>query len=175
MVRIPTLTWLALRNLGREMRRSALTAAAMAMGLALLIFSRTLANGMHEDWIDSGVGLGSGHVTFHAPGYRDSESLDDRMSVAQVEASVAAVARAEVPEPALASVRVATRGPGVVARGCAPGVYHRGSIPRPNWRSRSWARRWWTDVTWKTATASTPSWARRWRSGSGCAPGHAWS
>ena len=120
MVRLPTLTWLALRNLGREMRRSALTAAAMAMGLALLIFSRTLANGMHEDWIDSGVGLGSGHVTFHAPGYRDSESLDDRMSAAQVEASLAAVAKAEVPEPALASVRVATRGLASSPEGALP-------------------------------------------------------
>ena len=110
MVRLPTLSWLALRNLGREMRRSALTAAAMAVGLALLIFSRTIADGAHEDWIDAGVRLGSGHVTFNAPGYRDSESLDDRMSTAQVEASLAALAEADVPELPLASVRVATRG-----------------------------------------------------------------
>lgn len=110
MVRLPTLCWLALRNVGREMRRSTLTAAAMAVGLALLIFSRTLADGMHEDWIDSGVRLGAGHVTFNAPGYRDSESLDDRMSTPQVEASLAAIAAAEVPEPPVASVRVATRG-----------------------------------------------------------------
>ena len=110
MTRLPTLTWLALRNLSREVRRSALTAAAMAVGLALLIFSRTIADGAHEDWIDAGVRLGSGHVTFNAPGYRDSESLDDRMSTAQVEASLATVAEAETPEPPLASVRVATRG-----------------------------------------------------------------
>ncbi len=110
MARLPTLTWLALRNLGRELRRSALTAAAMAVGLALLIFSRTIADGAHEDWIDAGVRLGSGHLTFNAPGYRDSESLDDRMSPAQVEASLAAIAEAGTPEPPLASVRVATRG-----------------------------------------------------------------
>lgn len=110
MVRLPTLSWLALRNLGREMRRSALTAAAMAVGLALLIFSRTIADGAHEDWIDAGVRLGSGHVTFNAPGYRDSESLDDRMSTAQVAASLAAVAESGISEPPLASVRVATRG-----------------------------------------------------------------
>ena len=110
MVRLPTLSWLALRNLGREMRRSALTAAAMAVGLALLIFSRTIADGAHEDWIDAGVRLGSGHVTFNAPGYRDSESLDDRMSTAQVAASLAAVAESGISEQPLASVRVATRG-----------------------------------------------------------------
>ena len=108
--RLPTLVRLALRNLGREMRRSALTAAAMAVGLALLIFSRTLANGMHEDWIDSGVRLGLGRVTFSAQGYRDGESLDDRMSPAQLEASLAAVGEATIPEPPLAAVRVATRG-----------------------------------------------------------------
>lgn len=110
MVRLATLSWLALRNLGREMRRSALTAAAMAVGLALLIFSRTIADGAHEDWIDAGVRLGSGHVTVNAPGHRDGESLDDRMSGAQVEAALAAVAGAETPGPPLASVRVATRG-----------------------------------------------------------------
>lgn len=110
MVRLPTLSWLALRNLGREMRRSALTAAAMAVGLALLIFSRTLADGAHEDWIDAGVRLGAGHVTFNAPGYRDGESLDDRMSPAQLEASLAAIAGAGLREPPVVSVRVATNG-----------------------------------------------------------------
>ena len=110
MVRLPTLSWLALRNLGREMRRSALTAAAMAVGLALLIFSRTLADGAHEDWIDAGVRLGAGHVTFNAPGYRDGGSLDDRMSPDQLDASLAAIAEAELPEPPVASVRVATNG-----------------------------------------------------------------
>ena len=84
MIRFPTLVWLALRNLGRELRRSALTAAAMTVGLALLILSRTLADGAHEDWIDSGVRLASGHVSFNAPGYRDSESLDHRLNAGQV-------------------------------------------------------------------------------------------
>ncbi|MDE2781933.1 MAG: FtsX-like permease family protein [Gemmatimonadota bacterium] len=108
--RLPTLAWLALRNLGREMRRAALTAAAMAIGLALLIVSRTLSDGAHEDWIDSGVRLGSGHVVFNAPGYRDSESLEDRLSEDQVEAAFAAVEGAGLPEAVLTSVRVSARG-----------------------------------------------------------------
>lgn len=108
--RLPTLAWLALRNLGREMRRAALTAAAMALGLALLIVSRTLADGAHEDWIDSGVRLGSGHVVFNASGYRDSESLEDRLTAVQVAAASAAVEGAELPEPVLTSVRVSARG-----------------------------------------------------------------
>ena len=110
MARVRTLVWLALRNLGRELRRSTLTAAAMALGLALLILSRTLADGAHEDWIDSGVRLGSGHVTFNAPGYRNGRSLDDRLSAAQLETTLEAVAGTTLPSPALPSVRVAVRG-----------------------------------------------------------------
>ena len=120
MVRSRTLVWLALRNLGRELRRSALTAAAMAIGLALLILSRTLADGAHEDWIDTGVRLGSGHVTINAPGYRDSESLDDRLTAPQLEASLAAVADAPAPDPPLASVRVTTRGLASSPEGALP-------------------------------------------------------
>ena len=108
--RLPTLAWLALRNLGRELRRASLTALAMALGLALLIVSRTLADGAHEDWIDSGVRLGSGHVVFNAAGYRDSGSLEDRLSAAQVAAASAAVEGAGLPEAVLTSVRVSARG-----------------------------------------------------------------
>ena len=108
--RFSTLVWLALRNLGRELRRSSFTAAAMAVGLALLIVSRTLSDGAHEDWIDAGVRLGTGHVVFNAPGYRDSESLDDRLSAEEVAAALAAARNAELPGPALSTVRVGTRG-----------------------------------------------------------------
>ena len=51
----------------------------MALGLALLIFSRTLSDGAHDDWVVSGVRLGSGHVIIEGDGYRDSGSLDDRL------------------------------------------------------------------------------------------------
>ncbi len=116
----PTLVWLALRNLGRELRRAALTAAAMALGLALLIVSRTLSDGAHEDWIDSGVRLGTGHIVFNAPGYRDSKRLEDRLSAAQVAAAVAAAEGAELPEPAVTSVRVSARGLASSAEGALP-------------------------------------------------------
>jgi len=122
MIRFPTLAWLALRNLGRELRRSGLTAAAMTVGLALLILSRTLADGAHEDWIDSGVRLASGHVSFNAPGYRDSESLDDRLDAGQVEASLGAAALAPLTEPSITTVRVETRGLASSADGALPAL-----------------------------------------------------
>ena len=54
MRRTPILLRLAARGVLRETRRSLLTASAMALGLALLMFTRSLADGGHEDWIDAG-------------------------------------------------------------------------------------------------------------------------
>ena len=93
MRRIRTLIRLAARGVMREARRSLLTASAMALGLALLMFSRSLADGGHEDWINTGVRMGAGHVLFQAPGFRESQSLDDRLSESQSVAAMAALAR----------------------------------------------------------------------------------
>lgn len=70
---------LAGRSVGRNLRRSLLTAAAMVVGLALLILSRALAAGTHEQWIDSAVALGAGHVSVQAPGYLERTRLEDRL------------------------------------------------------------------------------------------------
>ncbi len=92
MRRVALLVRLALRGLRRETRRSLLTASAMALGLALLIFSRSIAEGAHEDWIDLGVRYAFGHVAVQAPGYLSSGSLDQRLSADQVTAAEAAIA-----------------------------------------------------------------------------------
>jgi len=52
----------------------------MVVGMALLVFSRALAEGGHEDWIDAGVRLGSGHVSVQAPEYRRQRTLEHRLS-----------------------------------------------------------------------------------------------
>jgi ABC-type lipoprotein release transport system permease subunit len=82
---------LALRNVRREARRSVLTSTAMALGIALLVFSRSLADGGHEDWINAGVRMGSGHVVLHAPGYLESAKLEDRLESDDVDRSLAAI------------------------------------------------------------------------------------
>ncbi len=79
-----TVTWtvlpkLALRNVRRQARRSLLTGSAMAIGVAVLAFSRALGDGAHEDWIDAGVRMGSGHIAIQGPGYHASKSIDDRL------------------------------------------------------------------------------------------------
>jgi ABC-type lipoprotein release transport system permease subunit len=83
----------------------------MALGLALLMFTRSLADGGHEDWIDAGVRMGAGHVLFQAPGHRESQSLDDRLSESQLGIAVAALATLEGPmAPFETTHRLSTRG-----------------------------------------------------------------
>jgi ABC-type lipoprotein release transport system permease subunit len=71
---------LALRNLRRHKRRSVLSGSAMVLAMALLVFSRTIAEGGHEDWIDAGVRMGGGHVSVEAPEYRTRRTLEHRLS-----------------------------------------------------------------------------------------------
>ena len=70
---------LALRNLRRNLRRTILTATAFIIGGALLTFAQTFGDGTHEQWIDSGVRTGSGHVTVEVPGFRVSRKIEDRL------------------------------------------------------------------------------------------------
>ncbi len=111
MRRTPTLLRLAARGVLREARRSLLTASAMALGLALLMFTRSLADGGHEDWINAGVRMGAGHVLVQAPGFRESRSLDDRLSGSQAKKAIAALAMLEGPlAPVATTVRLSTNG-----------------------------------------------------------------
>jgi ABC-type lipoprotein release transport system permease subunit len=71
---------LALRNLRRHLRRTLLTALAMLVGGALLMFSLSLGDGTHESWIDSGVRMGTGHVTIETQAFQASRTIDARLS-----------------------------------------------------------------------------------------------
>ena len=113
MRRVVVLLALAWRNVLRQARRSLLTASAMVVGLALLVISRSFADGSHESWIDAGVRLASGHVVVQHPGYARSADLADRLSPEQVEAALAALAG-----PPLAE-RVAAATPRITVTGLA--------------------------------------------------------
>lgn len=62
---------LAWRNLGRNRRRTILTAATVALGLALLLVTFGLGDGSHLQMIDNAVRMGSGHVLIQHQGYHD--------------------------------------------------------------------------------------------------------
>jgi putative ABC transport system permease protein len=101
---IGVLVWLALRSILRETRRSLLTASAMALGLALLILSRALADGAHEDWIEAGVRWAAGHVAIQSQGYLESGSIDDHLEAGAVQAALNAVERGSLGDQVQARV-----------------------------------------------------------------------
>ena len=68
----------------------------MVVGMALLVFSRALAEGGHEDWIDAGVRLGSGHVSVQAPEYRRQRSIEHRLSDEDRQAVETALAEPDI-------------------------------------------------------------------------------
>jgi putative ABC transport system permease protein len=98
MSRAAPLFRIALRNVLRQRRRSALIAAAMTLGVATLAIFLALGDGMHDQWIDAGVRLADGHVTLETPGYRpgmDAALRLDSAALGRVRAALAspAVAR----------------------------------------------------------------------------------
>ncbi len=102
-LRVVVLCRLALRNVRRQARRSLLTASAMVIGLALLVFSRGLADGAHEDWIEAGVRLGKGHVTVQSPRFKVSGAIEDHLSSLQHAGVVAALGRPDIARDVLVS------------------------------------------------------------------------
>lgn len=104
---------LALRNLSRQKRRSALSGSAMLLAMALLVFSRAIADGGHEEWIDSGVRLGDGHVSVQAPEYRTRRTLEYRLSPV-----VRAAVQEALRSPAVSS-RVVATAPRLLVQGLA--------------------------------------------------------
>lgn len=72
---------MAWRNLWRNPRRTALTAAAGVFAVALSLTSLALALGSHERWIDQVVRLYPGHIEVSLEGYRDNLTLDYGMTL----------------------------------------------------------------------------------------------
>jgi ABC-type lipoprotein release transport system permease subunit len=67
---------IAWRNLGRNPRRTGLTAAAVVFASSLALLNLALAAGSHERWIDHAVRLYPGHVQLSLAGYREERTLD---------------------------------------------------------------------------------------------------
>jgi putative ABC transport system permease protein len=67
---------MAWRNVWRNRRRSLLTVAAIALGLAFNIFMRGIADGFHEQMVDNSVRAEIGHIQIHRLGYHDDPGLN---------------------------------------------------------------------------------------------------
>jgi ABC-type lipoprotein release transport system permease subunit len=83
---------IALRNLRRNLRRTLITAAAITLGLALLMFSSGGTDGMCNNMIATGTGSMAGHVVIEGtelPGVDRRPLLDDAPALAAALAEVA--------------------------------------------------------------------------------------
>ncbi len=108
---------LALRNVRRNARRSAITVLAITVGMATLLFLWAFIDGVNEQMIDNSTRYLAGHLQVHRAGYHDEQTLDltlaDGAAVAgQVKALAgegAAVSR-RLEGSALASVGDKSRG-----------------------------------------------------------------
>ena len=78
---------IAWRNLGRQPRRTALTAAAAVFAVVLTLVSLAAASGSHDRWIEHIVRLYPGHVEVMAQGYRDHRTFDYGMRLSDAQAS----------------------------------------------------------------------------------------
>ena len=96
---------MAYRNLGRNRRRSVLSALALSLGLALLMFIAAFFQGEMRSSMESTLRLDSGHIQIRAADYDP-----DKLSVAweyliqnpeQIAAQVAALGQVEVATPRL--------------------------------------------------------------------------
>ena len=67
---------LAVRNLGRNPRRTLLTAGATFFAVGLAILMEAMAAGSHAHWIEDVVRMYPGHVQVMARGYRENRTLD---------------------------------------------------------------------------------------------------
>jgi ABC-type lipoprotein release transport system permease subunit len=100
---------MAIRNLGRNRRRSAFSALALGMGLALLLLMAGFINGEMQSSMNSTIRLQSGHLQIRAKTYDEVKtSLTFEDLVANPEQVVAQVAA--LPQVAVATPRLYASG-----------------------------------------------------------------
>ena len=93
----------------------------MIVGGAFLVWSMTIDDGSHEQWVDSGVRLGSGHVTVERPEYRLRRRIDDRLSPDVRRAAEQALGSPEIAQHVVAtSARLGINGLASSAAGARP-------------------------------------------------------
>lgn len=107
---------LAWRNLWRNHRRTIIMLAAIGIGAWAMIFMTALMRGMVNDMLRDGIRMLPGHVQVHNPAFRDDPSVNNLLSMSDVELQNALVAAgidrfaARVRVPAIISSERESRG-----------------------------------------------------------------
>lgn len=110
---LPSWWLIGWRNLGRNPRRTFITALGLAAGYFAVIFMVGFADGLKMEMIENGTGLMTGQIQIHSPRYRPDRSLYETIG-GRAGADFEAV------------IRTVVRDPGVVA--AAPRVYGAGLL-----------------------------------------------
>jgi len=80
---------MSLRNLARNKRRSALSAIAIAMGTALLLFMAATIRGELRGALDISIRLRTGHMQVHTQGYKDENMSLKRVDMIEMPTDIA--------------------------------------------------------------------------------------
>jgi ABC-type lipoprotein release transport system permease subunit len=122
---------LAWRNIWRNRRRTIITVASIAMGLAIAIFFIAFAEGVYAQLIDDVARMQAGHITLEHPDYRRATSIDRwLMNATRLQARIAALSGVDFTKRLVvgqAIARSAAGSVGVSLAGVDPSVESRHS------------------------------------------------
>ncbi|MCY3756284.1 MAG: ABC transporter permease [Acidobacteria bacterium] len=113
---LPSWWLIGWRNLGRNPRRTFITALGLAAGYFAVIFMVGFADGLKVEMIDNGTGLMTGQIQIHSPRYRPDRSLYETLG-GRAGADFEAVIRTAVRDPAVVAAAPRVYGAGLLSSG----------------------------------------------------------
>ena len=113
---LPSWWLIGWRNLGRNPRRTFITALGLAAGYFAVIFMIGFADGLKVEMIENGTGLMTGQIQIHSPNYRPDRSLYETLG-GRDGADFEAVIRSVVRDPAVVAAAPRVYGAGLLSSG----------------------------------------------------------
>jgi ABC-type lipoprotein release transport system permease subunit len=112
--------WMKLgwRNLGRNKRRTIITAVGLGCGYFAVVFMVGWAEGLQAEMVENGTGLLTGQIQIHSAEYRPERSLYDTIGGAEG-ADVDALLAAAAADPAVAAAAPRVYAGGLVSSGAS--------------------------------------------------------
>ncbi len=113
---LPSWWLIGWRNLGRNPRRTFITALGLAAGYFAVIFMVGFADGLKVEMIENGTGLMTGQIQIHSPRYRPDRSLYETIG-GRSGSDFETVIRTVVQDPAVVAAAPRVYGAGLLSSG----------------------------------------------------------
>ena len=113
---LPSWWLIGWRNLGRNPKRTFITALGLAAGYFAVIFMVGFADGLKVEMIENATGLVTGQIQIHSPRYRPDRSLYETLG-GRSGADFEAVIRTAVQDPAVVAAAPRVYGAALVSSG----------------------------------------------------------